>query len=347
MLSNKTHSLHAFIRGLPKTELHMHLEGSLEPELMLELAARNQRPLRWTSVQELRDAYQFSNLQSFLDLYYEGCQVLRTERDFYDLTRAYLSRAVADGVIHAEVFIGPQTFTTQHVPIAAVMDGVLAAIEDANHELDINVALIVTAQRHRTETEAFELLEQIRPWSERILAIGMGGAEVGNPPSKFAEFFRACRQAGFRLTIHAGEEGPAAYVRQAVEVLGVDRIDHGIACLDDPELVHTLARLEIPLTVCPLSNVQLKVVPSLRLHPLRRLLEAGLHVTVNSDDPAYFGGYISDNLIACQQALSLTTTEVVTLVRNGFEAAFLPESDKRTYLSRLDAYVSQFTWAGR
>ena len=332
----------AFIRGLPKTELHMHLEGSLEPELLVQLAARNDRKLRWTSARELRNAYQFSNLRSFLDLYYEGCEVLVTEQDFYDLTRAYLRRAVADGVIRAEVFVGPQSFTARGVPIAAIIGGVLMAMDDAIREHGLSAGLIVTAQRHRTEAEAFELLEQIRPWADRILAIGMGGAELGNPPSKFVNFFRACRQQGFRITIHAGEEGPAAYVREAVEVLGVDRVDHGIACLDDPELVRMMVGSRIPLTVCPISNVHLKVVASLARHPLRRLLQAGLHVTVNSDDPAYFGGYVSENLIACQRALGLTIAELLTLVRNGFTAAFMSEDEKMAARSRLDAYVSQF-----
>jgi adenine deaminase len=330
----------AFIRGLPKAELHVHLEGTLEPDLMLELARRNQRQLQWSTPEQLRGAYRFSNLQSFLDLYYAGCEVLLTDRDFYDLTRAYLQRAIADGVIRAEVFMGPQSFTTRGVPIATVMNGVLAALDEANREAAVSAALIVTAQRHRTEADAFALLDQIQPWANRILAIGMGGAELGNPPTKFSGFFRACKDEGFRLTIHAGEEGPADYVREAVEVLGVDRIDHGIACLQDPTLVQELARTGIPLTVCPVSNVQLKVVQSLEDHPLRRLMDAQLLVTINSDDPAYFGAYVSDNLVACARTFHLSRDEIQSLVRNGFTAAFMPESEKAAACARLDAYVA-------
>jgi adenosine deaminase len=319
----------------------MHLEGSLEPELLFALAARNQRELHWSSVQELRDAYHFSDLQSFLDLYYAGCRVLVTEQDFYDLTRAYLRRAVDDGVIRAEMFMGPQSFTTLGVPIAAVMNGVFAGIDDARGETGIDARLIVTAQRHRTEADAFTLLEQIQPWADRILGIGMGGAEVGNPPSKFRQFFAACRSQGFHIVIHAGEEGPAAYVREAVEVLGVDRIDHGIACLQDADLVRTLVSSRIPLTVCPLSNVALKVVVSLAEHPLPKLIQAGLHVTVNSDDPAYFGGCASENLLACQRELGLSVAQIVDLVRNGFAAAFMTEAEKAAALARLEEYVQQ------
>jgi adenosine deaminase len=311
----------------------MHLEGSLEPELLLDLAQRNAVALPWATASELRAAYQFSNLQSFLDLYYAGCRVLVTEQDFYDLTRAYLRRAVTDGVIRAEMFIGPQSFTTNGVPIEFVMNGVLNAIADSD---EISAGLIITAQRHRTEADAFALLEQLRPWQDQLLGIGMGGAEVGNPPSKFVQFFRACRHEGLRITIHAGEEGPAAYVREAVELLGVDRIDHGIACLEDADLVRELAAARLPLTVCPLSNVQLKVVSSIEDHPLRQLMQAGLHVTVNSDDPAYFGGYATENLVACV----LPLTEMLMVVRNGFEAAFMSDVERQAALDRLDAYVA-------
>lgn len=334
----------AFIRGLPKTELHMHLEGSLEPELMMQLAARNGCRLRWQSADDLRKAYQFSNLQSFLDLYYEGCQVLVHERDFYDLTRAYLKRAHEDGVIRAEMFLGPQSFTTRGVPIATIMEGLLTAMEDAAREHGISAGLIITAQRHRTEADALELLEQIRPWSDRILAIGMGGAEVGNPLSRFVHFFRACRKAGFRITAHAGEEGPSSYVREAVELLGVDRVDHGNSCLDDPELVRKMADIRVPLTVCPISNLRLKGVPSLAAHPLKKLMDAGLHVTVNSDDPSYFGGYVSENLIECQRALGLTVDDILTLVRNGFAAAFISPKEEAAALSQVTRYADAFDW---
>ncbi|HEY4174275.1 MAG TPA: adenosine deaminase, partial [Rhodopila sp.] len=312
----------AFIRGLPKAELHMHLEGSIEPQLMLDLAARNGLTLRWDTAAALRAAYQFTDLQSFLDLYFEGCRVLIHERDFYDVTAAYLDRARQDGVIRAEIFFGPQSFTERDVSIATMMNGILRAIDDGARKHGISAALLVSAHRHRSEAAALALLDQIAPWGDRVPAIGMGGAEIGNPPSKFTNFFRTCRDRGFRTCIHAGEEGPADYVRQAMD-LGVDRIDHGIACPNDPALVRELAERKIPLTVCPLSNFRLKVVPSLARHPLKAMMDAGLHVTVNSDDPPYFDGYVSENMIECQRALNLSRDEIVTLARNSFNAAFI------------------------
>ena len=334
-----------FIRGIPKTELHMHLEGSLEPELLMRLGERNKCQLRWKTAEELRNAYEFSDLQSFLDLYYEGCQVLVEEADFYELARAYLRKAHAENVVRAEVFLGPQSFTSKGVDIASVLNGTLKAIDDAEHEDGISCGLIVTAQRHRTEQDALDLLEQVRPWFGRILGIGMGGAEKGNPPSKFRHFFRACRREGIRITAHAGEEGPASYVREAVEVLGVDRVDHGVSCLDDPALVREMADIKIPLTVCPISNLRLKGVPSLEAHPLKKLMDAGLHVTVNSDDPSYFRGYVSENLVECQRALGLTVEEIVSLVRNGFIAAFISPAERAAALARVDKYVSEFNWS--
>lgn len=329
-----------FIRKLPKTELHMHLEGSIEPEMMFVLAQRNGIDLKWHSPEALRAAYEFSDLQSFLDLYFEGCRVLVSERDFYDVTMAYLRRAVRDGVVRAELFLGPQSFTHRGVPMASILEGVFEAISDAKRDLDISAGLMVSAHRHRSEAQAMELLDQIMPWADRILGIGMGGAEVGNPPSKFENFFRECRSRGFRTTIHAGEEGPASYVREAVEVLQVDRIDHGNACLSDPALTKEIADRRIALTVCPLSNVRLKVVPQLDTHPLRTMLNANLLVTVNSDDPPYFGGYVSENLIECQKALGLSEEEIVGLVRNGFEAAFITTEERRQYLSAVDDFAS-------
>jgi adenine deaminase len=330
-----------FIHGLPKTELHMHIEGSLEPEMMFELATRNGIKLRWDSPQALRAAYQFSGLQSFLDLYFEGCRVLVHERDFYDVTAAYLRRAVRDGVVRAELFLGPQSFTDRGVAMASILNGILQAIADAERDLGISAGLSVSAHRHRTEADALQLLDQIMPWSDRILGIGMGGAEIGNPPSKFENFFRECRNRGFRTSIHAGEEGPASYVREAIELLEVDRIDHGNACLADPGLTREIADRQIALTVCPLSNVKLKVVPRLEMHPLKAMMEAGLMVTVNSDDPPYFGGYVSDNLVECQKALGLTTEQVVKLVRNGFEAAFITTEARSRYLVDVDAHLAR------
>jgi adenine deaminase len=332
------HASEDFIRGMPKTELHMHLEGSIEPELMLGLADRNGIKLRWNNPDEMRAAYQFKNLQSFLDLYFEGCRVLIHERDFYDVTRAYLNHAVTDGVVRAELFIGPQSFTERDVAIGSLMNGVLGAIDDARRETGISVGLIISVHRHRSEPDALAVLQSILPWSDRVVGIGMGGAEVGNPPSKFTEFFRASRAHGFRTTVHAGEEGPASYVREAIECLDVDRIDHGNSCLDDLALVRILAAKRIGLTVCPLSNLRLNGVPSLAVHPLRRLLDAGLLVTVNSDNPPYFGGYVTENLVACQEALGLSTADLMTLAKNGFSAAFIPPEETAAWHARIDQY---------
>ncbi len=329
-----------FIRSLPKTELHMHVEGSIEPEMMFALAARNGVDLKWDSPEALRAAYEFSDLKSFLELYFEGCRVLVSERDFYDVTMAYLKRAVRDGVVRAELFLGPQSFTDRGVPMTSILNGIFGAITDAKRDVGISAGLMVSAHRHRSEAEAMELLGQIMPWADQVLGIGMGGAEVGNPPSKFKNFFRECRNRGFRTTIHAGEEGPASYVREAIEVLQVDRIDHGNACLSDPALTKEIADRRIALTVCPLSNVRLKVVPRLDEHPLRAMMQANLLVSVNSDDPPYFGGYVSENLIECQRALQLSKAEVVRLVRNGFESAFITTEERSRYLSAIDDLAS-------
>jgi len=335
--------IEAFVRGLPKTDLHMHIEGSIEPQLMLELATRNGMKLRWNTAEMLRNAYRFTNLQSFLDLYFEGCKVLVTERDFHDVTRAYLNRAHEDGVIRAELFIGPQSFTERGIPIEALMSGVLSAMEEARRDRGMSVGLMVSVHRHRTEAEAMIVLEQVMPWKNSIIGIGMGGPEVGNPPSKFARFFQAARERGFRTTVHAGEEGPAAYVREALELLHVDRIDHGNACLADPTLVRELAARRVPLTVCPLSNLRLKVVPSLEEHPLKSMIAQGLHVTINSDDPPYFDGYVTENLLACRDALGLSPEEVVRLARNGLEAAFVTKEERQTLFKRLDTYLAWHT----
>jgi adenine deaminase len=330
----------AFIRCMPKAELHMHLEGSIEAELLLQLAARNGLRPRWETPEALRGAYRFRNLQAFLDLYYEGCRVLMQERDFYDITRAYLRRAHADAVVRAELFLGPQSFTERGLAIEAVMDGVLTAMRDAAREDGISVGLLVSAQRHRSEAEALQLLDSVMPWAEQIAGFGLGGAEVGNPPSRFERYFRSCRERGFRITVHAGEEGPASYVREAIDLLQVDRIDHGVACMDDAALVRELAERQMPLTVCPLSNLRLNVVPSLAAHPLRAMLEAGLDVTMNSDDPAYFGGYVNDNFIQYRDALALSDDQLIKLARNSLKACFLPSSEIAKHIARLDAYIA-------
>jgi len=329
-----------FLAGLPKAELHVHIEGSIEPGLFLRLARRNGVTIHWQTEEELRAAYRFTDLQDFLTLYYDGCRVLLQAQDFQDVTRDYLRRAHADRVLHAEMFLGPQAHTSRGVPLTLVMEGVLGAMDAASAEDGISSGLIVVVQRHRSESEALALLEDLSPWYGRLLGFGLGGAEVGNPPAKFAEFFRRCRERGFKVVAHAGEEGPAAYVREAVELLQVQRLDHGNACLDDPALVEQLVQRRIPLTVCPLSNLKLKVVPSMAAHPLRRLMDAGLCVTVNSDDPSYFGGYVNDNYLACQQALGLGRNEIVSLARNSFEAAFITPQQRSTALCAIDAWVT-------
>jgi adenine deaminase len=324
-----------FARALPKAELHMHLEGALEPELLFALARRNEVALRWGSVDELRGAYEFRDLQQFLDLYYEGCRVLLHERDFYDLTRAYLSRAHADGVRRAEISMGPQSFTRPDFSIADYFRGALRAMDDAEAEDGISAAAIVTVQRQGSEREAFDQLDAVLPWADRIAGFGLAGAEIGNPPSKFAGYYAELHRQGFRTCAHAGEEGPADYVRQAVELLGVDRIDHGNRALDDPRIVGDLAAARIPLTVCPLSNVRLKVVTDLAKHPLPAMLAAGLNVSVNSDDPAYFGGYIGDNYAACANDLAMTAGDLVALAANSIRSSFLPENEKGPLLAGL------------
>jgi adenosine deaminase len=332
----------AFVRNMPKTDLHMHLEGSIEPELMIALAARNGVTLRWDSPDALRCAYEFHNLQTFLDLYFEGCKVLVTEEDFYDVTHAYLHRAHEDGVIRAELFVGPQSFTERGTPIQALMSGILRAINEARRKLRMSVGLMISVHRHRTEADAIAVLDQIMPWKTSVIGIGMGGAEIGNPPSKFARFFRTARERGFRTTVHAGEEGPADYVREALELLHVDRIDHGNACLADSDLVRDLVARRIPLTVCPLSNLRLRVVTDLARHPLKTMMEAGLQVTINSDDPPYFGGYVTENILACQSALNLSLHEIVQLARNGLEAAFVSDDEREILLKRLAVYVATY-----
>jgi adenosine deaminase len=327
-----------FIAGLPKAELHMHIEGSIEPALFIALAKRNDVTIAWKTEAELREAYSFSNLQSFLDLYYDGCRVLVHAADFHDVTREYLVRAHADRVLHAELFLGPQGHTARGVALGTVLEGTFAAMDAARREDGITSGLILLAQRHRSEEEALALLDAAMPWADRLLGFGLGGAEVGNPPSKFVEFFRRCRERGFKVVAHAGEEGPAAYVREAVELLEVQRIDHGNASLDDPALLQVLAQRQLPLTVCPLSNLKLRVVPSMDAHPLKKLMDAGLCVTVNSDDPSFFGGYVNDNYVACQAALGLSRAELVALARNSFIAAFMPAAQRDAALAAIDAY---------
>jgi adenosine deaminase len=333
--------LPAFLRGLPKAELHLHIEGTLEPELSFALAARNGVTLPYPDVQALRAAYQFQDLQSFLDLYYAGASVLRTAQDFHDLARAYLQVAAAEHVVRAEIFFDPQTHTARGIPLATVLEGLDRACQEAR-AAGVSAALILCFLRHLPEAEAFATLEEALPHRDRILGIGLDSSERGHPPEKFARVFARCRELGFRRVAHAGEEGPAANVTGALDALGAERIDHGVRCLEDPAVVARLARERIPLTVCPLSNVRLRVFQRMDDHVLPRLLEAGVVATVNSDDPAYFGGYVTRNMELAAEALGLGAADAVRLARNSLEAAFLEPAERARLVERLDAYVETF-----
>jgi adenosine deaminase len=323
------------IKRLPKCELHIHIEGSLEPELMFALAQRNNVKLPYGSVEAVRRAYQFGSLQDFLDVYYQGMSVLVTEQDFYDLAWAYLKRAQADNVRHVEMFFDPQGHTVRGVPFATVIGGLHRAIADARRELGVDASLIMCFLRHLDEADAEKTLDVALGFRDQIAGVGLDSSETGHPPSKFKRVFRRARDAGFFLTAHAGEEGPPSYVWEALDVLGVKRIDHGNRSLEDDSLVARLAGERMAVTVCPLSNLRLRVVDALIHHPLRRMMDKGLVVTVNSDDPAYFGGYVNDNFRAVAGALSLTREEIVAIVRNSFEASLMPPADKEKALAEV------------
>ena len=322
--------------ALPKAELHLHIEGTLEPELMFELGARHGAALPHANVEAARRAYVFDDLQSFLDLYYAGCSVLLAAEDFYDLTRAYLDRAAADGVRHAEIFFDPQTHTDRGVPFAAVMDGLTSGLADGGQALGMTSRLIMCFLRHLSADAAMSTLEASLPFRDAITGVGLDSSEAGHPPSKFTAVFDRARAEGFRTVAHAGEEGPPEYIREAVNQLGVARVDHGVRILEDPNLVARFVEEQIPLTVCPLSNVKLRVVPTLAEHPLKRMLEAGLRVTINSDDPAYFGGYIGENYSATVAALGLSDEQVLTLARNSVQASFLDASNQQRLLAEIN-----------
>jgi adenosine deaminase len=317
------------IARLPKVELHLHIEGALEPELLFRLAERNGVDLPYGSIDEVRAAYQFQDLQSFLDIYYAGACVLLTEQDFYDLTWAYLKRCQQDHVRHTEIFFDPQTHTERGVAFATVIDGITRALDDGERELGISSRLILCFLRHLSAEAAMETFEASRPYRDRIAAFGLDSAEQGHPPEKFRAVFDRVRDAGFRVVAHAGEEGPPEYIRQALDVLQVDRIDHGVQAEQDPALLQRLAQEQIPLTVCPLSNIKLCVFDRLEDHNLKRLLDAGLRVTINSDDPAYFGGYIGENFRATTEALALSIDDLEQLARNAVEAAFLDDPGRQ------------------
>ena len=329
-----------FLRGLPKAELHIHIEGSLEPELIFELARRNQVQLPYDSVDALRKAYAFTDLQSFLDIYYAGASVLLTEDDFFDMAWAYFLRAKADNVVHAELFFDPQTHTERGVSMKTVVGGLRRAIDRAGTELGISAELILCFLRHLSEESAFETLDHARPYLDHIVGVGLDSSELGHPPEKFARVFAKARELGLRAVAHAGEEGPPEYIRSALDVLKVERIDHGVQAVNDPALMQRLAAERIPLTVCPLSNIKLCVFKDLRQHTLRTLLDAGIVATINSDDPAYFGGYINQNWLEAFAALGLDKSHARTLAANSFEAAFASDERKAAWIAQLDAYCA-------
>jgi adenosine deaminase len=330
----------SFIRAVPKAELHLHIEGTLEPEMVLELARKYRISLRHGSVEALREAYCFTNLQSFLDVYYEAAQVLRDESDFHALTAAYLRRAHEDGVVHVELFFDPQTHIARGVPMAAIIAGIRGALIEGERALGISHRLILCFLRHLSAADAMATLEQALPHVAALTGVGLDSSEDGHPPAKFEAVFARARDAGLLAVAHAGEEGPPHYVAEALDLLKVRRIDHGVRSEEDPELLARLARQRVPLTMCPLSNVRLRVFERIEDHNLKRLLERGLCVTVNSDDPAYFGGYVADNYLAVQRALGLSRDDLAQLASNSFEASFLPDSDKRAWQRRVRALAA-------
>lgn len=330
----------SFIHDIPKAELHMHVEGSLEPEMMFELAERNQVKLPYRSVDEIRAAYQFENLQSFLDVYYAGSSVLQTEQDFYDLTWAYLQRAAAQKVRHTEIFFDPQSHTDRGIPFETVYAGIYRALQAGKAELGISTYPILCFLRHLSAESAMETLEQALPYKDTIRAVGLDSSELGHPPSKFRQVFDKAREAGFLTVAHAGEEGPPEYIWEAIQLLGVSRIDHGVRCIEDPKLVDYLIEHQIPLTVCPLSNIKLCVFDAMTNHNLKQLLDLGLCITVNSDDPAYFGGYVGENFQEIQSSLHLSNRDIYQLAKNSFTATLLSDEEKRSLILELDEFMS-------
>ncbi|MGE5450943.1 MAG: adenosine deaminase [Acidobacteriota bacterium] len=334
--------LPALVQAMPKAELHMHIEGSLEPELIFALAQRNGVALRYPSVEALRAAYAFTDLQSFLDIYYAGASVLLQEQDFHDMAWAYLTRCKAENILRTEMFFDPQTHTDRGVPFEVVIKGLSSACERARTELGVSAALILCFLRHLSEDAALATLEEALPYREHFIGVGLDSSERGHPPEKFARVFARCREAGLHLVAHAGEEGPPQYIYNALDILHVERIDHGVRCVEDPALVQRLIAQGTALTVCPLSNVKLCVFPALAQHNLKTLLRQGVKVTINSDDPAYFGGYLNQNYLESVAALDLTAQDVYTLARNGFEAAFAPQADKAAWIAQLDQTFERF-----
>jgi len=329
-----------FLHDLPKAELHLHIEGTLEPEMMFALSKRNDVPVPYLSADAVRRAYVFQGLQTFLDIYYAGCNVLLTEQDFYDLTWAYLQRAALQNVRHAEIFFDPQTHTGRGVAFETVVNGIHRALQDGQQRFALSSRLILCFLRHLSADDAMATLQQALPFKDRIAAVGLDSSEVGHPPEKFQAVFDRARQEGWLTVAHAGEEGPAEYVWQALDLLKVQRIDHGVRSLEDKKLVERLVDEQVPLTVCPLSNVKLQLFRSLEQHNLKAMLDQGVCATVNSDDPAYFGGYVEDNFSAVQSALKLSREDIVQLAKNSFRASFLPVDDKQRYLAEIDQVMT-------
>ena len=331
--SPNTVASEAFLRALPKAELHLHIEGSLEPELMFKLAERNSIELPYASVEEVKKAYDFHNLQSFLDIYYRCADVLRTEQDFYDLTWAYLLHCQADGIVHTEPFFDPQTHTQRGIEMSVVINGIASALKDGQEKLGISSKLILCFLRHLSEDDAIACLEQAKPFLEQLSAVGLDSSELGHPPEKFERVFKMAKDLGLKAVAHAGEEGPPEYIVEALDILHVDRIDHGVRCSEDQALMQRLAASQMPLTVCPLSNVRLKVYEHMSEHNILKLLEYGLNVTVNSDDPSFFGGYLLENFMALSEHLDMSEAQATQLARNSINSSFLTEEEKRTLLA--------------
>ena len=332
-----TSSIEDFIKGIPKAELHLHIEGTFEPELMFKIAQRNNKEIKYKSVEELKEAYNFDNLQDFLDIYYEGAGVLIEEQDFYDMTWAYLEKVHQQNLIHCEIFFDPQTHTDRDIKFSTVIQGIHKALEDAKNKLGISSKLIMCFLRHLDEESAMKTLNEALEYKEWIRAVGLDSSEVGNPPSKFQKVFEKAKEEGFLTVAHAGEEGPAEYIWEALNLLKVSRVDHGNHCLDDEKLVKELVEKKIPLTMCPLSNLKLKVIEDLKEHPLRKMMNKGLLV-INSDDPAYFGGYVNDNYLAIAKALNLSKEDICQLAKNSFTASFLDEEKKKEMIEKVEKY---------
>jgi adenosine deaminase len=330
-----------FIQGMPKAELHLHIEGTFEPELMFAIAKRNNKEIKYDSVEELRNAYSFNNLQEFLDIYYEGANVLIVEQDFYDLTWAYLTKVHEQNLVHTEIFFDPQTHTDRGISFDTVIKGIRRAMEDGQEKLGISYRIIMSFLRHLDEASAFNTLEQAMPYKDWIAGVGLDSSELGNPPSKFERVFAKAIELGFPTVAHAGEEGPSEYIWEALDLLKVVRIDHGNRCLDDDKLVQRLVDIQMPLTLCPLSNLELKVISDMKNYRLVEMMDKGLLATIHSDDPAYFGGYMNENYEAVADALNLSKEQIITLTKNSFKASWLSDEEKEKWILKLDDYLAK------